>query len=66
MRKLVSLFTQLPLVLLVAATSVEAASPPQPGAIREQSKQTLDYYEFQNRLQQPRAQQGEQLLGAGR
>jgi hemolysin activation/secretion protein len=62
MKKLVNLFTCVSLGYLFCIASVEAASPPQPGAIREQSRQTQDYYELQNRMQQPVQEQGSTVV----
>lgn len=62
MKKTVNPLIYASLGYLFSGIPVEAASPPQPGAISEQSRQTQDYYELQNRLQQPVPQQESAVL----
>lgn len=40
------------LLTVLFAASAQAATPPEAGAIRERTKDTLEYYEFQKRLEQ--------------
>jgi len=62
MNKQVFISIQLVIVCCIYTLSVHAANPPQPGAISEQSKQTLDYYEFKKRLVKTKDREKESLV----